>query len=158
MRASPPCFTLTRERRDATNYTNYSCCSPCPKTGCQLSGPIPSQGTRSSAACTGTRSSWAAGSHRHQLAQCPPHLLVPHLNQLAIFSVPYPASQDCYWVATLSAMGPHLRKGREQWGRGQGRTGSAEDRVQHPEVRLPNLAPAAPSQISPVLNHTGPAE
>lgn len=72
MRASPPCFTLTRERRDATNYTNYSCCSPCPKTGRQPSSPIPSQGTRSSAACTGTRSSWAAGSHRHQLAQCPP--------------------------------------------------------------------------------------
>lgn len=68
--------------------------------------------------------------------------------------MPYPASQGCHWVATLSTMGPHLQEGREQWGRGQERTSRAGDRVQqkcicptlslllHPKSVLPGVTQA----------------
>lgn len=63
--------------------------------------PVPSQGTGSSAASTGTYSFWAAGSHRDQLALLICSCLIS-VNW--VFSVPYPASQGCHWVAALSTM------------------------------------------------------
>lgn len=117
----------------------------------------PSRGTGNRAPGTGAHRSWAAGSHRDQLAQYPPRLLVSCLSQLDIFSalscqpgLPLGCHPVYYRTSPAGrerAVGQ--RTGNEQQGRGQSSTPRSASAQPCPFCSTPNLS--CPVSHRPVM-------